>query len=98
MHLEHNLVTEIVVFKMLQLSFFFFLFFFFSEIRRNIQGETLFLEENISTEQIRKENNTLTLYKTSYTFPLSALSRASRWQSHKRGYEELNLADRPRII
>ena len=97
MHLEHNLVTEIVVFKMLQLSFF-FLFFFFSEIRRNIQGETLFLEENISTEQIRKENNTLTLYKTSYTFPLSALSRASSWQSHKRGYEELNLADRPRII
>ena len=97
MHLEHNLVTEIVVFKMLQLSFF-FSFFFFSEIRRNIQGETLFLEENISTEQIRKENNTLTLYKTSYTFPLSALSRASSWQSHKRGYEELNLADRPRII
>ena len=97
MHLEHNLVTEIVVFKMLQLSFF-FLFFFFSEIRRNIQGETLFLEENISTEQIRKENNTLTLYKTSYTFPLSALSRASSWQSHKRDYEELNLADRPRII
>lgn len=93
MHLEHNLVTEIVVFKMLQLSF-----FFFSEIRRNIQGETLFLEENISTEQIRKENNTLTLYKTSYTFPLSALSRASSWQSHKRDYEELNLADRPRII
>ena len=97
MHLEHNLVTEIVVFKMLQLSFF-FSFFFFSEIRRNIQGETLFLEENISTEQIRKENNTLTLYKTSYTFPLSALSRASSWQSHKRDYEELNLADRPRII
>ena len=97
MHLEHNLVTEIVVFKMLQLSFF-FSFFFFSEIRRDIQGETLFLEENISTEQIRKENNTLTLYKTSYTFPLSALSRASSWQSHKRGYEELNLADRPRII
>ena len=97
MHLEHNLVTEIVVFKMLQFSFF-FSFFFFSEIRRNIQGETLFLEENISTEQIRKENNTLTLYKTSYTFPLSALSRASSWQSHKRGYEELNLADRPRII
>ena len=97
MHLEHNLVTEIVVFKKLQFSFFFFLFFF-SEIRRNIQGETLFLEENISTEQIRKENNTLTLYKTSYTFPLSALSRASSWQSHKRGYEELNLADRPRII
>ena len=98
MHLEHNLVTEIVVFKMLQFSFFFFFFFFFSEIRRNIQGETLFLEENISTEQIRKENNTLTLYKTSYTFPLSALSRASSWQSHKRDYEELNLADRPRII
>ena len=97
MYLEHNLVTEIVVFKMLQLSFF-FLFFFFSEIRRNIQGETLFLEENISTEQIRKENNALTLYKTSYTFPLSALSRASSWQSHKRDYEELNLADRPRII
>ena len=97
MHLEHNLVTEIVVFKMLQLSFF-FSFFFFSEIRRNIQGETLFHEENISTEQIRKENNTLTLYKTSYTFPLSALSRASSWQSHKRDYEELNLADRPRII
>ena len=97
MHLEHNLVTEIVVFKMLQLSFF-FSFFFFSEIRRNIQGETLFLEENISTEQIRKENNTLTLYKTSYTFPLSALSRASSWQSHKRDYEELNLTDRPRII
>ena len=86
MHLEHNLVTEIVVFKMLQLSFF-FSFFFFSEIRRNIQGETLFHEENISTEQIRKENNTLTLYKTSYTFPLSALSRASSWQSHKRDYE-----------
>lgn len=54
MHLEHNLVTEIVVFKMFQ-------FFFFSEIRRNIQGETLFLEENISTERIRNENNTLTL-------------------------------------
>ena len=66
MHLEHNLVTEIVVFKMLKFSFFFF-FFFFSEIRRNIQGETLFLEENISTEQIRNENNTLTLYKTSNT-------------------------------
>ena len=62
MHLEHNLVTEIVVFKMLQFSF-----FFFSEIRRNIRGETLFLEENISTEQIRNENNTLTLYKTSNT-------------------------------
>ena len=55
MHLEHNLVTEIVVFKMFQF------FCFFSEIRRNIQGETLFLEENISTERIRNENNTLTL-------------------------------------
>ena len=55
MHLEHNLVTEIVVFKMFQF------FFFFSEIRRNIQGETLFLEENISTERIRNENNNLTL-------------------------------------
>ena len=61
MHLEHNLVTEIVVFKMLQFSFFLFFFFFFSEIRRNIQGETLFLEENISTKRIRNENNNLTL-------------------------------------
>ena len=58
MHLEHNLATEIVVFKMFQ---FFFFFFFFSEIRRNIQGETLILEENISTERIRNENNNLTL-------------------------------------
>ena len=97
MHLEHNLVTGNVVLKCSSFLFFFFSFFF-SEIRRNIQGETLFLEENISTEQIRNENNTLTLYKTSYTFPLSALSQASSWQSHKRGYEELNLAVRPRII